>query len=67
MKFITGTATYIDLSGGFWAIKGNDGQNYRPTNMPASMKKEGKSVSVRVKEVEEGFSVFMWGKTVEIV
>ena len=67
MKTITGTVTHINLSGGFWAIKGNDGQDYRPINMPASMKKEGKKVSVRVKEVEGGFSIFMWGKTVEIV
>lgn len=67
MKTITGKVTYVNLSGGFWGIQGNDGQKYQPTNLPNHHKKEGKKVTLKVKEAENGFSIFMWGQMVEII
>jgi hypothetical protein len=57
----------LHLGGGFWGIKGDDGQDYRPINMPAHLKKEGKTVSLKIEEADEGFSIFMWGQSVKIV
>ena len=64
---IDGTAKYIDLGTGFWGIITDDGQEIRPINMPEQLKIEGKRVQLTIKEVEEGFSLFMWGTPVELV
>ncbi len=67
MKTITGTVKYQNLATGFWGIVDDKGGEWRPVNMPEQLKTEGKKVKVKVKEVDEGFSIFMWGTPVEIV
>ncbi|HFA48230.1 MAG TPA: hypothetical protein ENJ95_04340 [Bacteroidetes bacterium] len=66
MKTITGKVTYQQLATGFWGIIDDSGQEWRPVNMPEQLKKEGKRVSVTIKEVDE-MSIFMWGTPVRIV
>jgi hypothetical protein len=67
MKTITGKVVYVDLTGGFWGIISKDGKNYRPTNLPHHLKENGKNVSLKIKEVEEDFSIYMWGTPIEIL
>lgn len=63
---VTGIAKYQDLGPGFWGIIGDNGQNWRPVNMPEQLKKEGFKVDVTVKKIDEGASLFMWGTPVKI-
>lgn len=63
---ITGKIVYQNLSGGFWGIEGDDGEQYRPDDMPSALQKEGLRVRVSLKESGGGMSVFMWGKSVRI-
>ncbi|HMQ49752.1 MAG TPA: hypothetical protein PKA00_19715 [Saprospiraceae bacterium] len=64
---VTGVIRYIPLETGFWAIIGDDGQEYRPLNFPEQLKKEGSRVEVKVKEVVEDMSLFMWGIPVKVL
>ncbi len=66
MKNITGKVKFISLETGFWGIVDNQGNEWRPINMPEQLKKEGKQVSVMVREVDE-MSIFMWGTPVRIL
>lgn len=67
MTEITGTITFVDLSGGFWGIAGDDGSNWHPQNgLPASLRKEGLRIKARVKPAEAAFGIFMWGQQVDI-
>lgn len=64
---IKGKVVYQKLSGGFWGIVDDNGREWRPVNMPEQLKQEGKQVSLKVKEVEEDMSIFMWGIPVRIL
>jgi len=63
---ITGKVSYQNLEGGFWSIIGDDGQQWRPVNMPEQLKYDGKAVNITAREVEEEASIFMWGTPVKI-
>jgi hypothetical protein len=65
-KRITGTVTYQQLATGFWGIIDESGREWRPVNMPEQLKQDGKKVTVRIREVDGGMSIFMWGTPVEI-
>lgn len=63
---ITGKITYIDLSGGFWGIQGDDGQKYNPLDtLPKQYQREGLQVEAEV-SYSNAFSMFMWGRNVDI-
>lgn len=63
---ITGTVTYINLSGGFWGIKGDDGEKYNPLDtLPKKFQQEGLQVRAEVSH-SNAFSVFMWGRNVDV-
>ena len=66
-KRINGTVTYQNLATGFWGIVDENGNEWRPVNMPEQLKQKGKKVTVTIREVEEGMSIFMWGTPVEVV
>jgi hypothetical protein len=40
---ITGTVSHLDLEGGFYAIRGDDGVTYDPTNLPPAFQRDGLS------------------------
>ena len=63
---IEGKVVYQDLGTGFWGIVGNDGQEWRPLEMPKALQKKGLSVKVKAKEAEAQMSVFMWGTAIQI-
>lgn len=63
---IKGTVKKINIAGGFWGIIGDNGEQWRPMNLPERLKQEGKSVTLSVRLSDE-FSIFMWGQAVEIL
>lgn len=62
---ISGKIVYQNLEGGFWGIEGDDGQQYRPVNLPKELQEKGKRVKLTATEVDE-MSIFMWGIAVKI-
>lgn len=64
---IQGKVVYQNLESGFWSIIGNDGKQWRPVNMPEQLKYDGKAVKVVAKEVDEDFSIFMWGTPIKVI
>lgn len=63
---ITGKVAYQNLGTGFWGIIGNDGQEWRPVNMPSKLQQEGLQVVVEAEESANQMSVFMWGTAINI-
>ena len=64
---IKGKVVYQKLEGGFWGVVDQDAREWRPVNMPEQLKQEGKEVDLKVKEVDEEMSIFMWGAPVRIL
>lgn len=63
----TGTVVFLSFEGGFYGIKGDDGKNYDPTNLPQEFQKDGTRVRFAAKELTGRASVHMWGTIVELV
>lgn len=64
---ITGTAQFITLEGGFWAIKGDDGVTYDPKDgLPAAFQREGVRVTAVLKSTGLG-GIHMVGPIVDIL
>lgn len=64
---ITGTVSYQSIETGFWAIIGDDGENWRPVPFPDQLKYEGKKVTVSAVVQEDSFSMIMWGTPITII
>ena len=63
---ITGQVVFIELSGGFWGIRSQEGAEYFPVNgLPDRFKKEGLAIEVEALP-SSLFSIYMWGIPVEI-
>ena len=56
-----------DLGVGAWGIKSENGIEYRPISMPEQLKSTGASVALTVQEIEEVFSIHIWGKPIKII
>ncbi|RMG67460.1 MAG: hypothetical protein D6722_13100 [Bacteroidetes bacterium] len=67
MSHITGKVTYVDISGGFWGIVGDDGAKWHPQNgLPASFRQEGLRVQASGKPAVAAFGISMWGQQMDI-
>lgn len=64
---LTGTVVYLSFEGGFYGIKGDDGRNYDPVNLPQEFRVDGVRVRIEVKELNGLTSIHMWGIPVELV
>lgn len=64
---VTGTVMFLSFEGGFYGIKGDDGRNYDPINLPVDLRKDGLRVRFEAKELRDRASFHMWGVIVEIV
>lgn len=63
---ITGTIAFVNLSGGFWGILGDEGGQYQPIEgLPANYQIEGLKVVAKLIPTP-AFTIFMWGTTVRI-
>ena len=64
---ITGTVEKVAIGTGFWGIIDQNGNNYRPINMPAQLKYPRKKITIVAQKVEESASIFMWGIPINII
>ncbi|HEU4700579.1 MAG TPA: hypothetical protein VFS40_15450 [Gemmatimonadales bacterium] len=65
---ITGAVHHFEVEGGFWAIRGDDGTTYDPTNgLAAEFRQEGLRVRARVRPQDDMMSTHQVGRLVEIV
>jgi hypothetical protein len=62
----TGTVVFLNLEGGFYGIKGDDGYNYDPIDLPPEYQKDALRVRFEAKELTDRGSVHMWGRIIEI-
>ena len=63
---ITGIVRHSDLEGGFYAIQGDDGVTYDPTNLPAEFQEDGLAVEVEARRREDAMGIHQVGPIVEI-
>lgn len=62
-----GTVEYIPLSGGFYGIVTDAGEQYLPLNLGAEFQISGLRVSFSARREPDAMTVFMWGTTVWIL
>ncbi|GJQ21396.1 MAG: hypothetical protein HBSIN02_17510 [Bacteroidia bacterium] len=63
---IRGTVTWIELEGGFWAIRGDDNKVYEPINLHTDYQVEGLPVTLRASMRRDRMSTRMAGPIIEI-
>lgn len=63
----TGTIRFLNISGGFWGIVGDDGKNYDPMGLAPSFQKEGLRVRFEAKPETDMMSSRMWGTIVTLI
>lgn len=64
---LQGKVFFKNVGVGAWGILDSSGTEYRPINMPEQLKVEGAEVKLNAREVEEDFSIHMWGQPIEIL
>lgn len=63
---ITGTVIHVDLEGGFYGIRGDDGMDYLPNpELSSDFKQDGLRVQAEAEYVD-GMSIYMWGTMVKV-
>ena len=63
---IVGTVHYIELEGGVYTIRSEDGINYDPTNLPAEFSKEGLAVEAEARRQETMAGIHQVGPIVTL-
>jgi hypothetical protein len=63
---ITGTVIYMDLEGGFYGIKGDDGNKYDPLNLSSEYQKDGIRIKAGISFEKNVSSIRMCGKIIRI-
>ncbi len=63
----TGTVRYFPAEGGFYAIRGDDGETYDPTNLPLELRKDGLRVTFAGKIHDDMISFHAVGPIVELI
>ena len=64
---VVGTVQRVELEGGFFAIKGDDGTTYDPTNLPDAFKQDGLEVEAEARRRDDAAGIHMVGPIVDIV
>jgi len=64
---IVGTVRRVELEGGFFAIQGEDGVTYDPTNLPSQFQKDGLSVEADARRRDDRAGIHMTGPIVDLV
>ena len=64
---IVGTIRRVELEGGFFAIQGDDGVTYDPTNLPAQFQKDGLAVEADARRRDDRAGIHMTGPIVDLV
>jgi hypothetical protein len=63
---ITGVVKHYDLEGGFYAIQGDDGATYDPTNLPKEFQKDGLAIEAEAKRQPARMGIHQKGTIVAI-
>jgi hypothetical protein len=64
---IVGTIRRVELEGGFFAIRGEDGVTYDPTNLPAQFQKDGIQIEADARRRDDRAGIHMTGPIVDLV
>ena len=64
---ITGAVTRVELEGGFYAIRGEDGVLYDPTNLPPDFRKDGLKVEAEARRRDDMVGIHQAGPIVQLV
>jgi hypothetical protein len=64
---LTGTVVFVNLEGGFFAIRDDDGQAYTPTNLAEMFQKDGLAVTATVRPRTDVMGIHMVGPVIEII
>ena len=57
---------YVETEGGFYGLRGVDGQHYLPLALNDLYQQEGLTLQVLIEKFPERKSFFMWGQVVRI-
>jgi hypothetical protein len=66
-RVITGTVCHLSQEGGFYGIKGDDGEQYKPLNLSEGFQREGMRVKVMARLVQGKLLTHGWGVPIEIL
>ena len=64
---ITGTVSHVELEGGYYAIRGDDGVTYDPTNLPPEFQKDGLEVEAEARRRDDMMGIHQGGPIVQLV
>jgi hypothetical protein len=64
---IVGVVRHLEVEGGFYAIEGEDGTTYDPTNLPAAFRKDGLAVEADARRRDDMAGIHMSGPIVQLV
>jgi hypothetical protein len=64
---ITGVVKHLELEGGFYAIRGDDGVTYDPTNLPPAFQRDGLRVEAEARRRDDMMGVHQAGPIVQLV
>jgi hypothetical protein len=64
---VTGVVRHFDLEGGFFAIRGDDGVTYDPSNLSEEFRRDGLRVRARARLRPDMGGIHMVGPIVDII
>ena len=64
---LRGHIAWLDLEGGFWALRGDDQVTYEPLNLPADFRQDGLRVRATVRIRRDVGTYRMVGPVVEVL
>ncbi len=64
---VTGTVIYMALETGFWGIRGDDGKDYLPRDLPQELQRVGLRAEFELEILEDWGSVYGWGIVVNVL
>ena len=63
----TGTIHHVSEEGGFYAIEGDDGTEYKPLNLTSGYQVEGARVKVYARKIRGNLLTHGWGVPIRIL
>ena len=64
---LTGTIEYLDLEGGLFVIRAEDGVQYNPLNLPADFRVDGLAVEADARRRDDVATIGMVGPVLELL
>lgn len=63
----TATVVRVPVEGGFYGLRADDGRQYEPRNLPASMRRAGLRVKVRGVVITGAAGFRQWGPKIDLL